>query len=308
MIQITVGSFRRTFRGCGSIFETAIMWESVKNLARTKTACDICGSEREEILFVKEGFPHVRCLDCRMVFVNPRLTDHQEIQRKMGTGELGEQKLSQKYQKWLQKEIHHLEGFRVTNQVLDVGAGFGWFLEQASNAEWNTSAVEVNKTAIQMLHQKKIHHIVTEPAERIDFPEATFDVVRIWDVIEHCESPRLVLERIRNVLRPGGLLKLSTTNFASLSRWINGPEWVYLNGVDHIFLFEPKTIRFLLESLGFGNIQIHTTGYKPERVLHVENRRLPPPLPFIYPLRNLIHGLIRITPWGHSMTVQAFKK
>ena len=270
-----------------------------------EVVCDLCGKSTHELLFVKEGFRHVRCTNCGLVFVNPRLKSHLDWQKESGTGTMGESALSRSQIGRLRKELKTLEPYRKLNRILEVGAGRGWFLEQAARSGWETWAVEVNSQALEHLRAKPIHTVISQSAEHFDVPQSSVDVVRMWDVIEHLESPSQALKRCRVALRAGGVLRLSTTNFASLSRWINGPEWVYLNGADHIQLFEPRTISMLLESLGFINIQIRTRSFNLRRKLYHPEQVLPPAAPLLRPLRKLIDEAIRFTRYGHQMIVSA---
>lgn len=191
--------------------------------------------------------------------------------------------------------------------MLEIGAGRGWFLDEASKNGWQTWALEINRDALHHLESRRIDTIITEPAETFHVDPGTMDVVRIWDVIEHLESPRKAAERIWLALRSGGLVRLSTTNFASLSRWLNGPEWVYLNGADHIYLFEPKTITRLLSEIGFTDIRVSTRSFNMRRKLYHPERDLPVKYPFLRPFRKLIDETIRFTSYGHQMIVTAIK-
>ena len=176
--------------------------------------------------------------------------------------------------------------------MLDVGAGRGWFIGEAATAGWETWAVEVNQDAIRHLEERGIALIIKEPAEAFDAPDGSVDVVRLWDVIEHLESPRSAVVNIFRVLRPGGMIRLATTNFASLSRTVNGPEWVYLNGADHIHLFEPDTITLLLRKVGFGEVRIRTRSFNLRRKLYFPERKLPAPRTILLPFRPLIDEAI----------------
>lgn len=270
-------------------------------------ACDLCGSEDHTLLFVKEGFLHVRCRSCGLVFVNPRLTEHLDIQRRSGTGAMGEDQLTPSQTRRLRRELRALEPFRRLNRILEVGAGRGWFLAEASRLGWETWAVEINARALEHLAKRGCNRVIAEPAESFEAPPECVDIVRMWDVIEHLPSPRRAVDNIYRVLRPGGLLRLSTTNFASLSRRLNGPEWVYLNGSDHIFLFEPATVTHLLEQAGFSGIRVRTRSFNMRRKLYHPERELPPSLPLLFPLRKIIDELIRFTRYGHQMIVTAVK-
>ncbi|MEW6533432.1 MAG: class I SAM-dependent methyltransferase [Thermodesulfobacteriota bacterium] len=270
--------------------------------------CDLCQSSSHTVLFVKEGFRHVRCLNCGMVFVSPRLAAHQDIQRQSGTGAMGEDELTRAQQKRLQRELKLYEPFRQHNRLLEVGAGRGWFLEQAAKIGWETWAVEINSSALEHLKKRRSIHLVVEPAEDFQVPAGTMDAVRIWDVIEHLQSPRAALGRIHTALRPGGLVHLSTTNFASLSRWVNGPEWVYLNGSDHIHLFEPATITALLRQTGFDLVRVRTRSFNLRKKLYHPARELRSAWSLFRPLRKIIDETIRFTRYGHQMIVTAVKR
>jgi SAM-dependent methyltransferase len=269
--------------------------------------CDLCGSEWHQLLFVKEGFHHVRCADCGMVFVNPRLADHLEIQTISGTGCMGEDSISNSQRKRLQKELASMEPFRRLNSIMEIGAGRGWFLLEASRLGWDAWAVEINAEAVKFLELNGIKQIVVQSAEDCGMPDDSMDVVRMWDVVEHLCSPRKALVNVYRMLRPGGLLRLATTNFASLSRWISGPEWVYLNGSDHIFLFEPLTITRLLEDVGFRGIEIRTRSFNLRRKLYHPAKDLPARHPLLVPFRKLIDATVGLTRYGHQMIVTAVK-
>jgi len=272
-----------------------------------EVACDLCGSEDQQSLFVKEGFRHVRCRNCGLVFVNPRLADHVEIQTKTGTGTMGDRELTSSQVRRLRRELASIEPFRQTNRILEIGAGWGWFLGEASRAGWETWAVEINREAVKRLGARRISTILVQPAESFDAPRGSFDLVRAWDVIEHLQSPRQAIKTVHGVLRTGGLIRISTTNFASLSRWVNGPEWVYLNGADHIVLFEPRTITRLLENQGFTNIRIRTRSFNLRRKLYHPEKDLPPAAPLLRPFRKLIDEAIQLTRFGHQMIITAVK-
>lgn len=274
---------------------------------RETVACDLCDSQDHELLFVKEGFPHVRCRGCGLVFVNPRLRDHLLLQSLSGTGSMGEDELTSAQARRLRKELARLEPFRRFNRILEVGAGRGWFLGEASRAGWETWAVEINSDALQHLRDKGITQILTQSAEALEAPPHSVDVVRMWDVIEHLRSPRKAVAAIHRVLRPGGLYTLSTTNFASLSRRLNGPEWVYLNGADHIYLFEPATITRLLSEAGFSEIRIRTRSFNLRRKLYHPEQELPPKWLILRPFRKILDEAVGFTLLGHQMLVTALK-
>jgi SAM-dependent methyltransferase len=269
--------------------------------------CDLCGSDNSSLIFEKEGFRHVRCWDCGLVFVDPHLKFHEQYQRVSGTGAMGEDKLSTRQLNRICRELAIFGNYRKLNQILEIGPGKGWFLNTARLMGWETWAVEINHEAIANLINKGIKRIITSGAEKFEATEGSFDAIRLWDVIEHLESPRACLLRAYTSLRPGGLLRLSTTNFNSLSRMVNGPEWVYLNGSDHIVLFDPVTIVKILESVGFRKIQVRTRSFNLRKKLYHPEEELETVFQPLKPFRKLIDETIRFTNLGHQMIVNAVK-
>ncbi len=269
-------------------------------------SCDLCSGAEFKTLFVKEGFPHVRCSSCGLVFVNPRLKNQWDIQLAGGTGSMNEDALTPRQERRLASEVRMLQKYRRLNRFLEIGPGKGWFLKEAKAQGWETWASEINSDSLARLKQIQVDQIHVGPAENLTVPEDHFDVIRMWDVIEHLRSPKAAIDIVFNALRPGGIIRTATTNFASLSRWVNGPEWIYLNGSDHIFLFEPLTISELLIRAGFRSIKIKTKSFNLKRKLYHPNRSLPAN-PFLIPFRKMIDECIRLTPYGHQMIVVAEK-
>ena len=77
----------------------------------------------------------------------------------------------------------------------------------------------------------------------------------IWDVIEHVPEPQQLLASIRALIKPGGKLLLETQNVAS--RWARtlGKRWHHYKHDEHLYHFDPRTIRRLLEDCGFAVVQ-----------------------------------------------------
>ncbi len=269
--------------------------------------CDLCGSDSHRMLFVKEGYRHVRCARCNLVFVNPISRRHLDVQSSGGTALMGEERLSNSQIARINRELKKIEPCRQSNRFLEIGPGRGWFARGAKSAGWETWVVEVNKSAVEALRSLGLDNVIQSPIEKASLPSSFFDAVRLWDVIEHLESPSRALSVIYCALRPGGVLRLSTTNFASLSRWINGKDWVYLNGADHIVLFEPSTITALLRKVGFNRIKIQTRSFNMRRKRYHPEQELPPRPYILLPFRKFLDECMRLTPYGHQMIVTASK-
>jgi SAM-dependent methyltransferase len=88
----------------------------------------------------------------------------------------------------------------------------------------------------------------------------SFDAVTLWNVLEHLHDPVRDLGKIRRWLRPGGILALSTPNYDSVVRLARGARWHGFKLDEHLSLFSPQTIGFLLEETGYEPLHLATTA------------------------------------------------
>lgn len=79
--------------------------------------------------------------------------------------------------------------------------------------------------------------------------DVQFDIVTLWDVVEHLERPLQTLREALGLLRRGGVLLVETGNHASWDRLVNGPSWS-LYQADHRWYFTPSTLCALLDAAG----------------------------------------------------------
>ena len=88
-----------------------------------------------------------------------------------------------------------------------------------------------------------------------NYGKGSFDVITLWDVLEHTPDPGEILKECARILRRGGLLVVNYPDIGSLVSRIMGRKWVFLLSV-HYFYFTRQTIRQALEQSGFGVIKM----------------------------------------------------
>jgi SAM-dependent methyltransferase len=89
------------------------------------------------------------------------------------------------------------------------------------------------------------------------YPGGTFDLVACIEVLEHIPAPAVYLQEMARILRPGGLLLLTTPNFQGLSRWLFGSRWRVIDP-EHLGYFTPRTLRSVLEEAGFRSVSVRS--------------------------------------------------
>ena len=230
-------------------------------------ACDLCGADDPVFLLEKDTFHYVRCRRCGLVYVTPRLRDHflqqEEFYQIVTEGNLEaavkrDQNLTR--MKFLTRIARSYLRYKHTGALLDVGCGFGAFLEAAASVGWRVYGVEVASVPTSIAGRR--HDVFQGCLSDAPYGPDSFDVVRLNNVIEHALSPRALVCDIRRVLRPKGLLTISTPNVESFTAALQGAGWRYVQGGHHIYLFGLRTIRRLLETEGFKILWISTPGVR----------------------------------------------
>ena len=136
-------------------------------------------------------------------------------------------------------------------RLLDIGTAGGSFLAVAKKRGWQVDGCEPNRWLCDWANQH--YGLAVRPGTIFeqDYPAGEFDVVTLWDVLEHTPDPRRVIQECRRLLKPGGLLVI---NYPDIGSWIAkamGRSWVFLLSV-HLYYFTRTTIRRLLGDCGFA--------------------------------------------------------
>ncbi len=136
-------------------------------------------------------------------------------------------------------------------RVLDVGAGYGFFLAALEKAGYEASGIEVSAHAVEQARRRTRGQIVEQGAEEpFPFPDGHFDAVTLLDVIEHLKDYAVTLESCRRCLKPGGKLFVITLNAHSLARPLLGRRWAWYQDPTHVHMFTPRMLREGLEHAG----------------------------------------------------------
>jgi len=202
------------------------------------------------------GYGHhpqiVQCTHCGYVYANPRWSDEEllaaytAVEDETYVSEREGRELT--FRKHLQA-LQRITGAGNGRSLLDIGAYIGVFVEVAAQSGWDAWGVEPSDWAAAEAQRHGLNVICgTQYA-----PELTgkqFDVVTLWDVIEHVADPKAELARSRDLLKPGGILVLHTMDIDSPLARLMGSRWPWLMDM-HLHYFSQKTMRAMLEDVGF---------------------------------------------------------
>jgi 2-polyprenyl-3-methyl-5-hydroxy-6-metoxy-1,4-benzoquinol methylase len=152
-----------------------------------------------------------------------------------------------------------------SGRLLDMGAGLGFFLkEMASYPSWESYGSEISDAAVRYAREELgLTRVACTRLEESGWPDGSFDIVTMWDVIDHLPAPDPVLKRCHALLKDGGICFIRTPNISLQllrARWRKfwggtRPGTIYLQARDHAHHYSPASIRTLLTRNGFTPIR-----------------------------------------------------
>jgi 2-polyprenyl-3-methyl-5-hydroxy-6-metoxy-1,4-benzoquinol methylase len=152
-----------------------------------------------------------------------------------------------------------------SGRFLDMGCGLGFFLKAiAVHSNWEAYGCEISPAAVRYAHKTLgLDNVICSRLEAVDLPQNSFDLITMWDVIDHILWPDPLLRRCHTLLREGGICFLRTPNIwvqlprARLKKLLRGmrPDLIYLQARDHPHQYSMSSIRRLLERNGFSRVE-----------------------------------------------------
>lgn len=144
--------------------------------------------------------------------------------------------------------------------LLEIGSAYGFFLELAQ-AHWRARGLEISPDGAA--HASGVLGLAVEHADFLSLPDepGSYDIICMWDTLEHLAHPVRFLEKIGRWLKPGGYLVLTTGNIASaMSRW-RGERWRLIHPPTHQYYFSPATLERAAIRAGLHLQRISHVGY-----------------------------------------------
>jgi len=224
--------------------------------------CNLCGGESYRLIGTEQGFEIRQCLACTLVYVNPQPVASELP--KFYEGFYEDQPESEGDCRTLGYIERHLRRLILRRRpeggrLLEVGCGYGRFLEAMDRPNWLLTGYELSETALAAARQRVPRAgLVRAALEDAPDPDEPQDGIALIAVLEHVKDPKAVLSRICGWLAPGGLVVIQvpyTTPYLKLKRWIPRLP-VYLEAPRHLFDFSPWTLPRYLEESGFAAVEV----------------------------------------------------
>jgi len=220
-------------------------------------ACPVCGSTDDHTIFIKNGGTYVKCKSCSMVYLNPVFrTEALKKYYENNSTVQAEAHISESdfYTSIYEKGLATIEKSVEPGALLDIGCSGGFFLDIARQRGWTTYGIELNR-AEYAIAKSKGHKVWNEPMEQVH-SDQKYKVVTLWDVFEHIKSGGVYLQSVAKKLEENGLVFLQIPSATALAARILHEKCNMFDGVEHVNLYTPDSIRLLCNNAGFSILNL----------------------------------------------------
>jgi SAM-dependent methyltransferase len=135
--------------------------------------------------------------------------------------------------------------------LLEIGSAYGFFLELVRRRFDSVVGIDITHEGVRFAREQLGLEAIEGDFLDQDFGSRTFDVVCMWDVMEHLRTPHLYLEKISAHSPPGSLIALTTGDVESLNARWRKERWRLIHPPTHLYYFSRKTIVAMLEKYGY---------------------------------------------------------
>ena len=287
-------------------------------------ACALCGSRQRGVILRDGIHSVVRCAECELVYVTPQRTAQALIDevydasywRSSAARERG-------YGDYAADEELYLRTFRRRygrlapqlapgGKALDIGCAAGYSMRVLAERGFDVYGIEpsapIRDVALRSIEPARIHGGTLESAP---FAPGSFDLIVMWDVLEHVPDPVRVLGRVRELLATNGRVVIETQNVASILARVLGRRWTHYKHAEHLVHFSPKTLGHALDMAGLQITSLSARGagkVVSPKFIAERARRLTPGLAWLFgPLARLPISGFYVNPFDEMIAVARAK-
>lgn len=230
-----------------------------------KYKCE-CGCSETDRVYKTGEIDFRRCLFCGLIFREKFPSDDELVRiykdayqdEKVQSGETHQESggfAVQQYTNFLNSRFgsQNRDGFR----ILDFGAGTGALVASLMKAGFDARGLEFSKAARDSCFK---HRCIDLYPDLSHVENGTLDVVLMVEVIEHLTALHATLQDIKRVLKPNGVLFITTPNIDGLRARIEGGGWKEARKKFHLFLFRRNNLKNLLVRAGYSKIKFVKYG------------------------------------------------
>jgi len=236
-------------------------------------ACLLCGagSDRAAIVHERPADTLVRCPECGLLYANPQYTEEElrELYARLYYNEAALFESDAPERERNERRILYRTVLRdlfaqhpwlsapegaPRRRALSFGCGPGFFLAECRAAGLDCSGIEFSEAAARYAREKLGLAVRADWSRALaELPAGYYDLITMWEVIEHLQRPREVVARLAQALAPGGVLCVTTPNLLCWRYFLEHGRWFNIRNETHLALFTRSTLARLLKECGLPN-------------------------------------------------------
>lgn len=220
--------------------------------------CNLCDAIDFKFLYKMNTYEIVKCRNCGLIFTTSPHSNgffnnlYQEKVDLKNTLLFSKKEDVKNELAMYAKTIKYLKRFKNDGRLLDLGSGLGHFLEIANNNGYEATGVELGKEKAAFAKKILKLEVINANAEEVEFKAESFDIIVLMELIEHTNNPLNLLKKINKILKPDGIIYVTTPNINFLARWLLGNQWLILTPPWHLYFFNRKTLNKIFNRAGFS--------------------------------------------------------
>lgn len=226
--------------------------------------CIVCGAEMKKHLKIK-GL--MLCPDCAFICADINMSEIDVAKLYDSDYFCGRE-----YTDYISDHVLHSNNFRRKLHIMEkvigdlkskkcyeIGAAYGFFLEQAQKFFLECSGIDISTDAIEYAQKVTKVNAFSGDFLNVDVLD-DIDVVCMWDTIEHLANPKEYIDKVYDILNPNGYLCITTGDIGSLNARIRGRKWRQIHPPTHLQYFSKSTLVKFISECGFEVTQIFYPG------------------------------------------------
>lgn len=163
----------------------------------------------------------------------------------------------------MRRHLRQMERYGATGggALLEVGCAYGLFLDEARNVFDRVVGVDICAAPLRYARDVLRLEVRCGDFTTMSWEGEQFDAVCMWDTIEHLAAPDHFVARAAELLRPGGMLYLTTGDIDSRNARWRGARWRQIHPPSHVSYFSRDSLTRLLTRSGFEVVGVETAAY-----------------------------------------------
>ena len=233
--------------------------------------CPFCGTENIPLKRFRDRNYHI-CRSCSLVYMEKFSPDRIDYSRDYFFDDYKKQ-YGKTYiedfdniKKMSDIRVETIGKYIEKGKILDIGCAYGPFLKAASEEGFIPYGMDVSEEAIEYVRNRlSIDAEVCDFSTFDNYSDYSFDAVTMWYVIEHFRNPEAIVDKVKKILKTGGVFAFSTPNFNGVSGKTDMAKTLLNSPDDHYTFWSIESASGILTDNGFEILEVRNTGHHPER-------------------------------------------